>query len=838
MNGRPKHPGSKNSTIRPRFSVLAPVLKESTTKLPSGLTRTVQASRSVELSNPQDPLSLTKQTDTITVNGKTSTTLYEVTAQRERKRTHTSASGRSRVEILDEKGRVIEMRIPGLVPVQYSYNSQGQLMAITEGARTTTFSYNPQGLLAATTDPLGRTTSYEYDASGRVIKQTLADGREIHFSYDASGNLTSLTPPTKPSHAFAYTPLNQQSEYLPPPVGSFDPATRYFYDADGRLSRVERPDGQAVEFSYNSEGKLSTITSPLGATSFSYDLKGRLSAITTPDGQQLQYDYDGFLEKKVTFSGSIQASLERVYDSDFKVTQLKLNGQLLAGFSFDDDGLLVQAGPLSITRDPQTGFWLSSQAGVVQESRSFDSYGQLQSQEFKVSGGLILKITYERDNLGRITAKTEERPSGITRFEYGYDQAGRLVSETKILPDGSSLVTQWSYDGNGNRVMEVKPNGTVVTGSYDDQDRLLQYGDLSFTYTANGELISKCQGSVCQYFDYDVFGNLRYVILDNGMEIEYVIDGRNRRIGKKINGTLVQGFIYDDQLRIVAELDGSNQVVSRFIYADHINVPEIIEKGGRTYRILHDHLGSPRFVIDTQTGEIAQELHYDAWGNVVFDSNPGFQPFGFAGGLYDPHTKLVRFGARDYDPQVGRWMSKDPLLFGGAGPNLFCYSVADPVNLVDSNGLACGSPCPDYPPGCGEPPQKRDGRCPKCDPGKIRASLQEALQMYSWYARGGSSASEAGTAGGSMQTVAGVKCKRRVVPELPPGWHVYVCSWPPSTFNCSGDPCVDFCVCVHEWFHVIDRRPHDLLHWSQSYIERFYELPAYATEIECLNQYL
>ncbi|KDA54299.1 hypothetical protein EG19_11300 [Thermoanaerobaculum aquaticum] len=402
--------------------------------------------------------------------------------------------------------------------------------------------------------------------------------------------------------------------------------------------------------------------------------------------------YDLFLEIKVTSAGTLQASLERVYNSEFPATQLKLNGQLLASFSYDNDGLLTQAGPLAITRDPQTGFWLSSQAGVVQESRSFDAYGQLQSQEFKVSGASILKITYERDNLGRITAKNEERPSGITRFEYGYDPAGRLVSERKILPDGSSLLTQWSYDGNGNRVMEVKPNGTAVTGSYDDQDRLLQYGDLSFTHTANRELISKCQGSVSQYFDYDVFANLRHVILDNGMEIEYVIDGRNRRIGKKINGTLVQGFIYDDQLRILAELDGQNQVVAKFTYADQINVPEVMEKGGRTYRVLHDHLGSPRFVIDTQTGQIVQELHYDAWGNVVFDSNPGFQPFGFVGGLYDNHTKLVRFGARDYDPQVGRWTSKDPLGIEWNRTNLFDYAAGQPLNVADPAGKSIVSP--------------------------------------------------------------------------------------------------------------------------------------------------
>jgi RHS repeat-associated protein len=67
----------------------------------------------------------------------------------------------------------------------------------------------------------------------------------------------------------------------------------------------------------------------------------------------------------------------------------------------------------------------------------------------------------------------------------------------------------------------------------------------------------------------------------------------------------------------------------------------------------------------SDTGEIVQELDYDDWGRVIKDTNPGFQPFGFAGGLYDPDTGLVHFGARDYDPVTGRWKSKDPILFAG-----------------------------------------------------------------------------------------------------------------------------------------------------------------------------
>ncbi len=383
--------------------------------------------------------------------------------------------------------------------------------------------------------------------------------------------------------------------------------------------------------------------------------------------------------------------------------------------------------------------------------------------------------------------------------------------------------------------MEVKPNGTVITGTYDDQDRLLQYGEYTFTYTANGELVSKCQGNACQHFSYDVFGNLRHVVLHNGVEIEYVIDGRNRRIGKKINGTLVQGFIYDDQLRIVAELDGSDQVVSRFIYADHINVPEIIEKGGRTYRILHDHLGSPRFVIDTESGETAQELQYDSWGNITFDSNPGFQPFGFAGGLYDSQTKLIRFGARDYDPHVGRWMSKDPLLFSSQGAGLYLYTQGDPVGLVDSNGLACSNPCPNFPPGCGEPPKAGSGACPRCDKARIRAALESALAMFSFYASSGRGMSEAGSAVSRGH----VKCDLIPASGFPPGWFVWAnCQWPPAEFLCSGDPCEDFCACVHEWVHYLDKRPFFPDGWGIPKTRAFHEIPAYAAQIRCLYQYL
>ena len=194
---------------------------------------------------------------------------------------------------------------------------------------------------------------------------------------------------------------------------------------------------------------------------------------------------------------------------------------------------------------------------------------------------------------------------------------------------------------------------------------------------------------------YDVFGNLTAVTLPSGTQIEYVVDGQNRRVGKKVNGTLTQGFLYSAQLRPVAELDGSGAVVARFVYGTKINVPEYMIKGGTTYRLLTDHLGSIRLVVDAATGTVAQGLDYDEFGQITQDTNPGFQPFGFAGGLYDQHTKLTRFGARDYDAFTGRWTTKDPIRFAGGDPNLFGYVLGDPVNWVDSLGYSTDVYVPD-----------------------------------------------------------------------------------------------------------------------------------------------
>ncbi|MBI5024960.1 MAG: hypothetical protein HZC18_08220 [Candidatus Omnitrophica bacterium] len=103
---------------------------------------------------------------------------------------------------------------------------------------------------------------------------------------------------------------------------------------------------------------------------------------------------------------------------------------------------------------------------------------------------------------------------------------------------------------------------------------MLNYGGNAYTYTANGELLTKTTAGQTTTYDYDLFGNLMSVGLPSGTNIEYIIDGQNRRIGKKVNGTLVQGFLYQNQLNPVAEIDGSGSIVGRFVYGTKGNVPD------------------------------------------------------------------------------------------------------------------------------------------------------------------------------------------------------------------------------------------------------------------------
>jgi RHS repeat-associated protein len=253
-------------------------------------------------------------------------------------------------------------------------------------------------------------------------------------------------------------------------------------------------------------------------------------------------------------------------------------------------------------------------------------------------------------------------------------------------------VAAYEYDVNGNRRRTVE-GGSISLATVDAQDRLIAYGEKSYGYRESGELRFKAVGSDTTWYRYSNIGSLIEVRQSNGTLITYPTDAEGRRVGKAVNGTAMRGWLYDANTNVIAELGPGagaqlSQVISRFVYGEGRTAPEYMQKGGVTYRLITDERGSVRLVANAVTGEVMQRLDYDAYGRVTTNTNPGFQPFGFAGGLYDDQTSLTRFGARDYDAETGRWTTKDPMGIGGGSLNLYEYASNDPLNRVDRSGLS------------------------------------------------------------------------------------------------------------------------------------------------------
>ena len=370
-----------------------------------------------------------------------------------------------------------------------------------------------------------------------------------------------------------------------------------------------------------------------------------------------------------------------------------VGGGTAVSYKFDADGLFAGTSGLvssSVTRDfnGPNGLLTGSTFGSVTDALTYDGFGELKTYSASFGANVVYSSSITaRDGNGRITGATEALSGATHSWAFGYDQHGDLTSVTE---DGAT--TAYVFDPNGNR---LGAGGQAST--YDAQDRLLTSPGATYTYTNNGELLTKVTAAGTTSYAYDLVGALRSVTLPSGDAVTYVIDGQARRVGRTWSHggqTVKQGFLYDDQLHIAAELDGHGNVVSTFVYGLRSNVPDAMVRGGNTYRILSDWRGSVRAVVDANAGTVVQTIDYDAWGNAtVTDTTCAtgalcalFQPFGFAGGLFDRETGLVRFGARDYDATVGRWTLKDPTRFMGSETNLFAYADDDPVANYDMTG--------------------------------------------------------------------------------------------------------------------------------------------------------
>jgi RHS repeat-associated protein len=664
----------------PRFGMQAPVLSSRSIRLAgaNAPTLTIEEQRSATLAQLYDPLSATVLERTVLVNG---LAWRETWNAADSTLTLTSPEGRQTVQTLDERGLVDSVQTGDLLPITFEYERRGNLVAGRQGEREWMFEYDPGGYLAATENAVGERSTFVRDSVGRPLEVERPDGEVLSATFDLNGNLTALSPPGRPEHRLEYGLSDALLAYIPPATaGDASLAFSYDYNEDDQLALVTFPGGGEVTRTYDGAGRLSEFGADGELTTLTYDTGTGLLASLAGESETLTFSYTGDLVTGVTWSGVVSGSVTSTIDAFFRSTTESVGSDPIE-YSYDNDGLLTAAGAAQLTRDPESGSITLIELGQLTSTTEYNELGETSRLATSFGSSAVYAVELVYDALGRIDTRVETVQGATHTDSYEYDDDGRLV----VARRGGAVRGTYAYDENGNRTSATDDTGSR-TATHDQQDRLLTDGNATFTYSAEGALLTRKVGSSTTTYRYDLLGALREVELPDSRHIEYVVDGTHRRIGKRIDGSLEQAFLYRNDLNIVAELDGSGALISRFVYGSRPHVPDYMVKAGVTYRFVTDERGSVRLLLDSATGAVAQRIDYDVWGNVTADTNPGFQPFGFAGGLYDHDTSLVRFGARDYDPSTGRWTAKDPLVFGGGQSNLYAYVGNDPLNFVDPSG--------------------------------------------------------------------------------------------------------------------------------------------------------
>ncbi len=344
----------------------------------------------------------------------------------------------------------------------------------------------------------------------------------------------------------------------------------------------------------------------------------------------------------------------------------------------DHDNLIINDGPFTFIRSGPEGRVSAIQDGILSIAFVYDNLARMTSRTHTVNGQIIYRIQFGYDAVGRLLQKVETAYGTTHTFSYAYDVDGQL---TGVNRDGVPFEI-YAYDLNGNRVSAQVGGGPVEAATYNAQDQLVLNGTISYQYDADGFMVRRGTNT----FQYSARGELLQATV-GGQTVSYAYDGLHRRIARTDSAGIYQYFYGNQQnsLQISAGRD-PNGILSSFYYDDW-GYLYAIERGGTVFYVATDQVGSPRVVSDS-SGNVVRIIEYNSYGSLLSDSNPGFGlPIGFAGGLSDAITDLVRFGFRDYDSSAGRWAARDGAFYKGRQANLYGYVNNNPINFTDPSGF-------------------------------------------------------------------------------------------------------------------------------------------------------
>lgn len=585
---------------------------------------------------------------------------------------------------------------------------------INADASFETYTYDLSGRLQTNVDPMGRTTTYAYTVDDRIAKKDYSDTAtpDVTYAYDAwYPRLTSQVDGTGTT-TFTYHPDGTatngagQVALVNGPVSN--DTLKFTYDELSRLKKLEIVDdatqtaaSYSEEWAFDARSRVTGVQNNLGSTSYSFvGQSDRPSTVNYANGIQTLYDYFGatgdFLLKQIknTSAGpspTVISQFDYTYRQDRTIDTWTVDqgsGATTSTFGYDGARQLTSATRRDATQTVVESFFYK-----------YDKAGN----RIQVGTGTTAPRNFETNNLNQLLS---ERDHGRTTFSGFVDEpatvkvngkpakvtstGGAAPYKFEVLVDlalGANTVVVEARDGNGN--VATKTYSVPTTGT-----------SKKFEYDANGNLRYEKQpnGTVIREYRWDQQNRL-VRMLSGAHESVYEYDGQSRRIRitEKENGvqTKQETFIWCGS-RICQKRSGSTMVRSYFSQG--------FEQGDNDYFYTRDHLGSVREVMLGDGTTVGSRLSYDPWGRVT-EAGSVPSDFTYTGHFNDKATGLSLAWYRGYEPNLARWLSKDPIGLKG-GLNLYAY-VTDPVRMTDPTGLQHA------PGGAAHPPEKT--RCNRFD---------------------------------------------------------------------------------------------------------------------------
>jgi len=495
-----------------------------------------------------------------------------------------------------------------------------------------------------------------------LLSLTGPAGNTDRLAYDSNGNLVTETAPDGSFRTYAYDSLGQTTQT----TDRAGHTVRFVHDAHGLLTEEDLADGSQIHFAYDAHQNQISASGPSGTTTMTYDAADRMTRISYPNGTSLQFTYDA-AGQPTTQTDQTGFMEHFVYDALGRLAQVDDgNGHVFVTYTYDAIGRLKSE---TLADGSVTQYF-------------YDAVGQLvRLLNLGPNGAVLSQFQLAYDALGEVRSVTSN--DGVTN--YNYDGSGQLISA--MLPNGQTI--SYQYDADGNRISETDASGTTTYQS-NVLDQYLTAGSLRFSYDANGNMIRQSGPGGDTAYSYDLLGNLVGITTPTD-QYTFTYDALGNRIGSTHNGQTVRELVDPALSQMVAQFNSSGTLIAHYVEA--IGPTERIDSSGMTSFYHFDPFGNTGQITDS-SGTIQDSYSYLPFGEKSVLRQVTAQPFTFSGqyGVLDDGAGTYFMRNRWYDPRLGRFLQPDPIGISGGDTNLYRYAGNRVPGQVDPGGTDDLSP--------------------------------------------------------------------------------------------------------------------------------------------------